>query len=174
MIRLFYFLFSVSAFHFPHCSGKTNKLQLTNICNTFLMLWQHVRWDVSIVRGSPGLSACPIGFTLHPCGNVPRRTRPTGTRVLVCSSRFKHRPIVPDMICSWIIFSCCRFPQTPEVLKRRDLCFVIMLLPSLYHIRRCAVVNLASKTNPEANFPPWIVTLPVALGFIPVFISLLE
>lgn len=112
MIPLFYFLFLFSPFHFPHCSGKTNELQLTNICNKFLMLWQHVWWDVSIVRGSPGLSACPIGFTLHPCGNVPKRTRLTGTHVLVRSSLLKHRPIVPNMICSWFIFSCCCFPQS--------------------------------------------------------------
>jgi len=101
MIPLFYFLFSSSPFQFPHCSGKTNELQLNNICNKFLMLWQHVQWDVSTVRGSPGLSACPIGFTLHPCGNVPKRTRPTGTHVLVRSSLLKHRPIVRDISLEW-------------------------------------------------------------------------
>lgn len=127
MIPPFYFLFSFSPFHFPHCSGKTNELQLTNICNKFLMLWQHVRWDVSIVRGSPGLSACPIGFTLHPCGNVPKRTRPAGTHVLVRSSLFKHRPIVPDISLEWfavgLFFHVAVFQravsQTAELQRKR-------------------------------------------------------
>lgn len=145
MIPPFYFLFSFSPFHFPHCSGKTNELQLTNICNKFLMLWQHVRWDVSIVGGSPGLSACPIGFTLHPCGNVPKRTRPAGTHVLVRSSLLKHRPIVPDISLEWFavgLFFHVPVFHRPQNFKRHELCFIIARLPSLYQMSRSAVVKL--------------------------------
>ncbi len=175
MIRLFYFssLFLPFTFHIV-LEKPTSRSWPTFVTNSSCFDIMCVRWDVSIVRGSPGLAACPIGFILHPCGNVPRRTRPTGTRVLVHSSLLKHRQIVPDMICSWFIFSCCCFPQssfTDRRTSKDEICVFIALLPSLYQIGRFAVVKLGSKTNPDANLPPWIVTLPVALGFIPVWFN---